>query len=393
MVGEMISSTASSFAAIAGGIGGALVLMGVIILVCFCMFHYKRYSNRNSDTASSDPSAPVEQKTGGPVSSLALARGGVPEGARVFRMQELEQATKNFDESNLIGCGSFGLVFKGFLFDGTIVAIKTRSAPPRQQFSEEVARLSMTQHRNLVNLLGYCQENGYQILVLEYLPNGTMCNHLYGMGRDSSTKLEFKQRLSIASGTAKGLCHLHGQCPPVVHGNFKTGNVLVDENFIPKVADAGISSLLKEINHDAAGPSHSIQPSPFIDPEVNQSGVFSEASDIYGFGVFLWELITGREAAHIRGLGSNQTMLQWVEAHLSSDDLVEHRLMGKYSAEGMRDLIRLAMRCTSFPGKERPNMDMVAVEAERILEKEIMGSTAMGEASATLTLGSQLFTN
>lgn len=79
----------------------------------------------------------VEQKTGGPVSSLALTRG-VPEGARVFRMQELEQSTKNFDESNLIGCGSFGLVFKGFLFDGTIVAIKTRTGAPRQQFSEEV---------------------------------------------------------------------------------------------------------------------------------------------------------------------------------------------------------------------------------------------------------------
>nr|GMC97519.1 serine/threonine-protein kinase-like protein ACR4 [Ipomoea batatas] len=100
---------------------------------------------------------------------------------------------------------------------------------------QQVAHLSMTQHRNLVNLLGYCQEGGYQILVLEYLPNGTMCNHLYG------------------------LCHLHGQCPPVVHRNFKTGNVLVDENFIAKVADARISRLLKEISHDAAGPSHSIQ--------------------------------------------------------------------------------------------------------------------------------------
>lgn len=82
-----------------------------------------------------------------------------------------------------------------------------------------------------------------------------------------------------------------------------------------------------------------------------------------------------------------------MEAHLSSDELVDHRLMGKYSAEGMRDLIRLAMRCTSFPGKERPNMEMVAVEAERILEKEIMGTTGLGESSATLTLGSQLFTN
>nr|GMD70161.1 proline-rich receptor-like protein kinase PERK3 isoform X1 [Ipomoea batatas] len=171
----MISRMESSVAAVAGGVGGALVLLGVILLVCFCMFHYKRYSNRNSDTASSDPSAVVEQKREG--GSSGSSQSTTP---RLFRMKELEHATRHFDEANLIGYGSFGLVFKGLLYDGTIVAIKRRSGSPRPEFSDEVAHLPMVQHRNVVNVLGYCQENGYQMLVFEYLPNGSVCSHLYG---------------------------------------------------------------------------------------------------------------------------------------------------------------------------------------------------------------------
>nr|GLL41319.1 putative serine/threonine-protein kinase isoform X1 [Ipomoea trifida] len=380
----MISRMESSVAAVAGGVGGALVLLGVILLVCFCMFHYKRYSNRNSDTASSDPSAVVEQKREG--GSSGSSQSTTP---RLFRMKELEHATRHFDEANLIGYGSFGLVFKGLLYDGTIVAIKRRSGSPRPEFSDEVAHLQIVQHRNVVNVLGYCQENGYQMLVFEYLPNGSVCSHLYG--RDSTTKLEFKQRLSIATGAAKGLCHLHAQRPPVIHGNFNTANVLVDENFIAKVADAGVSRLLEKIDDDA-GPSESSssRASVFRDPEVDRNG---EGSDVYSFGVFLWELITGREASHIDGFGSNESMLHWVEVHLNEEDLVDDRLKGGFTAEGMGDFIRLALRCTGFPRKDRPAMEAAVAELERILDKEIMRTTVMGgEGTATVTLGSQLFT-
>ncbi|CAH9071795.1 unnamed protein product [Cuscuta europaea] len=373
-------------AAVAGGIGGALLLLGVIITYCFCMHHCKNSSNRNSDSASSDPPAVVEpRREGGASSSEAKAR--------VFRLRELEHATKHFDESHLIGYGSFGMVFKGLLYDGTIVAIKRRLAAPRQQFTEEVVHMSMVHHRNLVRLLGYCQESGYQMLVFEYLPNGSMRKHLYETGMDSqSTKLEFKQRLSIASGAAKGLCHLHSQQPPILHGNFKTTNVLVDENFIAKVSGAGVSRLLETI--DDAGPSHSVnRASVFRDPGVDQSTLLCEACDVYSFGVFLWELITGREASHIGGLGSNERLLQWVETHLNENDLVDRRLSRSFTMEGMGDFIKLAMRCTSFPSKQRPAMEVVVVELDKILDKEIMHTTFMGEGTTTVTLGSQLFTN
>ncbi|KAJ8565968.1 hypothetical protein K7X08_008544 [Anisodus acutangulus] len=373
---------ASSFAAIAGGIGGAVLLLGVIFFVCFRTFRNRKNSNKNSDSASSDPSAVV---------SVEMKRGASFGPSRLFRMEELEKATKHFDESNLIGCGSFGLVFKGLLCDGTVVAIKRRLGTPKQEFPDEVAHLSRIQHRNLVSLLGYCQDSGYSMLVFEYLPNGSMRNHLYDTGRESATKLEFKQRLSIAIGTAKGLSHLHGQRPSIIHGNFKTANVLVDEDFIAKVADARIQKLLEKI--DDAGPTVLSSVNAFRDPEINQIGILCETSDVYSFGVFLLELITGRDASHIDEFGSNQSVLDWVEKHLSSDDLVDHRLLGSFTAEVMKDLIKIALRCMSFPGRYRPTMETVVLDLERILEREIMHTTVMGEGTSIVTLGSQLFTN
>ncbi|GMY27672.1 proline-rich receptor-like protein kinase PERK3 [Fagus crenata] len=379
-----------SNAAIVGGAVGVLAFLAiVIVLVWFCKTQCKNFSNRNSETGSSDPSALVEWNRGGGTSSEAAPSG--PPGAKQFTTIELEQATKQFSESNLIGYGSFGPVYKGLLRDGTVVAIKRRPGLPRQDFVAEVSYLSEIQHRNLVTLLGYCQESGSQMLVFEHLPNGSMCNHLYDTGIDSSTTIEFKQRLSIAIGAAKGLCHLHGLRPPLVHKNFKTANVLVDENFIAKVTDAGVSKLLEMI--EEAGPSHISSANVFRDPEVGVSGNISEMSDVYSFGVFLLELVTGQEALHIDSLGSNESFFQWVESRLSVNDFVDRRLVGSFTTEGMRDLIRLTLYCMSFPGRRRPKMEMVVLELERIQEKEMAMTTVMGEGTATITLGSYLFTS
>ncbi|XWS53653.1 hypothetical protein CRYUN_Cryun10bG0019200 [Craigia yunnanensis] len=311
------------------------------------------------------------------------------QGARQFILEELEQATKQFADSNLIGCGSFGPVYKGWLHD-IVVAIKRHLGAPRQEFVEGVIYLSEIRHRNLVTLLGYCQESGSQMLVYEYLPNGCMCNHLYDTGREAPTRLEFKQRLSIALGAARGLCHLHGLKPPVIHKNFKTANVLVDEGFIAKVADAGVSMLLEKI--EEAGPSHTSSINVFRDPEVEISGGFTEMNDVYSFGVFLLELITGQEeAVHINYLGSNESLIQWVQSRLNSNDFVDRRLVGSFTMDGIKDLIRLTLKCMSFPGKGRPNINMVVVELERIHEKEMELTTVMGEGTAKITLGSELF--
>ncbi|KAG5559935.1 hypothetical protein RHGRI_003282 [Rhododendron griersonianum] len=382
----------SSLAAIVGGVGGAIALAIVMGFGCYCCLKHSNSSNRNSESGSSDPSAVVELKRGGGTSSSMVPPVAGPQGtAAQFTVEELEQATKNFHESNLIGYGSFGLVYKGLLRDGNFVVIKRRIGAPSQEFIEEVTYLWRIWHRNLVTLLGFCQERGYQMLVFEHLPNGSMCNHLYDTGLESTTKLEFKQRISIGLGAAKGLCHLHSQKPPIVHGNFKTANVLVDENFIAKVADAGVFKLLQRI--EDAGPSSTSHVNVFRDPEIGQPGMFSEINDVYGFGVLLLELVTGQEASHIDSFGSNESILRWVETHLSSNDFVDRRLVGSFTAEGMKDFIRLALQCMGFPGKRRPKMEMVVSELDRILEKEITLTTVMGEGSTDVALGSQLFTS
>ncbi|XP_030551472.1 putative serine/threonine-protein kinase isoform X2 [Rhodamnia argentea] len=365
----------TSVASIAAVSAGALALVAVLVgLVWFCMSKLNTLANRNSETGSSDPSALVEWNRGGASGSGAAPPQSGPQGARQFTMQELELATRQFDESNLIGHGSFGSVYKGLLRDGTVVAIKRRTGVLQPEFVTEVSYLSEIRHRNLVTLLGYCLENGCQMLVFEYLPNGSMCNHLYDTGQESSTKLEFKQRISIALGAAKGLCHLHSLRPPLVHKNFKTANVLVDENFIAKVSDAGLTELLEKIKIEEAG----------------ASGGFSEMSDAYSFGVFLLELVTGEAIPNMISSG-HESLIQWVESRESLINLVDPRLAGTFTMDGMGDLMRLTLSCITPPRHRRPKMDTIVGELERIWEKEMALTTVMGEGTSIITPGSELF--
>lgn len=190
-----------TLAAIVGGAAGAVLLVGIIVLlIWFCLSH-RRSVSRTSDTGSSDPSLQVGRHVGVELSIRET---------RLFQMEELSLATKNFSDKNLIGEGKFGDVYKGLLHDGMLVAIKKRPGAPTQEFIDEVRYLSSIQHRNLVTLLGYCQENNLQFLIYEYIPNGSVSGHLYGVGQHSQEKLEFKHRLSIALGAAKG-DHLQNQ--------------------------------------------------------------------------------------------------------------------------------------------------------------------------------------
>ncbi|KAF6984452.1 hypothetical protein CFC21_002461 [Triticum aestivum] len=297
-----MSLSIAAIAGIAAG-GAALLIVVAVVIALWCRARARR--NRTSETGSSDPSTLVEWGKGGRSSSAPERQG-----ARQFSLEELAQATNNFSEANLVGAGSFGLVYKGLLFDGSVVAIKRRTGAPRLEFSDEVRRLSEICHRNIVTLIGYCQEGGLQMLVFEYSPNGNVCSHLYDSGKGSMTRLEFKQRLAIAIGAAKGLNHLHSLMPPLIHKNFKTSNVLVDENFIAKVADAGLFRLLR--GHEDVGSSHGFSSSVYQDPEAHSVAQFSESSDVYSFGVFLLELITGREAASLQPPESRESLAHWV---------------------------------------------------------------------------------
>ncbi|XP_031255817.1 probable serine/threonine-protein kinase PBL28 isoform X2 [Pistacia vera] len=373
----------ATLAAIIGGAAGAVALVGIVIfLIWFCLYH-KRSVSRNSETGSSDQS--VQGRNVGIELSVREVRP--------FAMEELSHATKNFSDKNLIGEGKFGEVYKGLLQDGMLVAIKKRPGAPSREFIDEVHFLSSIHHRNLVTLLGYCQENNLQFLIYEYVPNGSVSVHLYGAGQVSRQKLEFKHRLSIALGAAKGLAHLHSLIPRVVHKDFKTANVLVDENFIAKVADAGVRNFLGRT--DVAGPSSQVTADEiFLAPEVKEFRRFSEKSDVYSFGVFLLELVSGREASDSLSSDSSKNLVELVQnsqdfSNISS--IIDERLGNSFTTEGMEEFLQLIVRCLDPSSERRPSMSYVVMELDRTLEKEMSLTTVMGEGTPTVTLGSQLF--
>lgn len=235
-----------------------------------------------------------------------------------------------------------------------------------------------------------------QFLVYEYVPNGSVSSHLYGAGQVSTQKLEFKHRLSIALGAAKGLAHLHSLSPRLVHKDFKTANVLVDENFIAKVADAGLHHFLGRV--ELAGPSSKITADEiFLAPEVREFRGFSEKSDVYSFGVFLLELVSGRDASELASSGTSENLVEWIMKVQNSEDysiiwgIIDKRLGSNFTAEVMEELIELIIRCLEGLSERRPAMSYVVMELDRILEKEVSLTTIMGEGTPTVTLGSQLF--
>ncbi|XP_062105311.1 proline-rich receptor-like protein kinase PERK8 isoform X2 [Humulus lupulus] len=311
-------------------------------------------------------------------------------------MEELSLATKNFSDKNLIGEGKFGEVYKGLLHDGMLVAIKKRHGAPTQEFIEEVHYLSPIQHRNLVTLLGYCQEKNLQFLIYEYIPNGSVSAHLYGTAQHSREKLEFKHRLAIALGAAKGLAYLHSLSPRLVHKDFKTANVLVDENFIAKVADAGLRNFLGRFNNNVAGPSTQAAAADeiFLAPEVKEFGRFSEKSDVYSYGVFLLELVSGREATDMPSSESSQNLVEWVQNFQENSNvgsMIDGRMGNRFTAEGMEGLIELIIQLVQVSSERRPLMNYVVMQLDKILEKEMSLTTVMGEGTPNVILGSQLF--
>ncbi|KAK8566066.1 hypothetical protein V6N12_059606 [Hibiscus sabdariffa] len=357
-----------NLAAILGGAAGAVALVVIVgLLIWFCLFR-KRGLSRTSETGSSDPS--VQGRHIGVQLSLREARH--------FELRELSSATKNFSDRNLIGEGKFGEVYKGLLQDGVLVAIKKRAGAPSNEFIDEARYLSSIQHRNLVTLLGYCQENNQQFLVYEYIPNGSVSIHLYGVGQGSAPKIEFKHRLSIALGAAKG--------DPLQN---QIGSSPLSKSSI----DAGLRNFLGKI--DIAGPSSQVMADEiFLAPEVREFRRFSEKSDAYSFGVFLLELVSGREASELPSSNSTENLVEWVQnsqdySNISS--IIDSRLGSRFTPEGMEEFIKLTVRCLEPSSERRPAMSDVVTELDRILDKEMSLTTVMGEGSPTVTLGSQLF--
>ncbi|KAH7437087.1 hypothetical protein KP509_05G055600 [Ceratopteris richardii] len=302
-------------------------------------------------------------------------------GVKSFTYEEVSKATGNFDSSTEVGEGGYGKVFRGTLSDGVIVAIKRAqrgSLQGTKEFCNEIELLSRIHHRNLVSLIGYCDDEDEQMLVYEYIENGTLDDHLNPP--NSKEALDFTTRIQIALGSARGIFYLHNEAnPPIYHRDIKGSNILLDSKRRAKVSDFGLSKLAPDhdLESDRGGDVlTAVKGTPgYMDPEYFLTSKLTDKSDVYSFGVVLLQLITGMQA-----ITNGKNLVR--EVHLANDagmllSIIDHR-MGPYPADCLERLVRLARSCCEDDSEARPSMAEVVRELEDIWDliphKESMAS-------------------
>ncbi|KAJ6832427.1 putative LRR receptor-like serine/threonine-protein kinase [Iris pallida] len=290
------------------------------------------------------------------------------DGVKDFTFQEMSLATNNFSESAQVGQGGYGKVYKGILADGTLVAIKRAqegSLQGSKEFCTEIELLSRLHHRNLVSLIGYCEEENEQMLVYEFMPNGTLRDHLSEKAKES---LNFAMRMRIALGSSKGILYLHTEAdPPIFHRDIKATNILLDSKFTAKVADFGLSRLapVPDIEGTVAGHiSTVVKGTPgYLDPEYFLTHKLTDKSDVYSLGVVFLELLTG-----MRPISHGKNIVREVSSAYRSGlvfSVVDSR-MGSYPSECIERFVSLALRCCQDETDARPPMTDVVRELEDI---------------------------
>ncbi|XP_043713302.1 wall-associated receptor kinase-like 14 [Telopea speciosissima] len=288
-----------------------------------------------------------------------------------YPYKEIEKATNGFEEKQRLGTGAYGTVYAGKLHNEEWVAIKKirhRDTDGIEQVMNEIKLLSSVSHPNLVRLLGCCIERGEQILVYEYMPNGTLSQHLQ---RERGNGLPWTIRLTIATETAQAIAHLHSAIyPPIYHRDIKSSNILLDYNFNSKVADFGLSRLgMTEDSHISTAP----QGTPgYLDPQYHQNFHLSDKSDVYSFGVVLVEIITALKVVDFSRPHSEVNLAALAIEKIGKgciDEIIDPFLephTDAWTLSSVHKMAELAFRCLAFHRDMRPSMMEVAAELERI---------------------------
>ncbi|XP_017643718.2 proline-rich receptor-like protein kinase PERK3 [Gossypium arboreum] len=370
---------------IVASIGVTVLLFVVFALVCIC-FKGRRRKHKPSDTkiqqcssvTKDGPSAAsMQQKQQNVTNSATVtADTALNPSSGIFTYEELVLATNGFSESNLIGQGGFGYVYKGRLLTGQDVAVKKLKAGSRQgerEFRAEVETISRLHHKHLVSLVGYCINGAERLLVYEFVPNRTLEFHLH---ENRQPVIVWESRLKIAIGSAKGLAYLHEDCSPtIIHRDIKAANILLDMRFEAKVSDFGLAKIFFDESPSITHISTRVMGTfGYLAPEYVLTGKLTDKSDVYSYGVMLLELITGRPPIIQQSSSTNHSLVDWARPLLGGaieaneyESLVDERLNGAYNKSQMANMVTCAAACLRQSAWLRPRM----IQVVRALEDNI----------------------
>ncbi|GAA0144673.1 hypothetical protein LIER_05059 [Lithospermum erythrorhizon] len=361
-----------SLAIIVGVVGG--VTFVVVVLMAFLIFRRRRRVTKSDDNKEKSHWVSLSDKSKSTKTSITSDGSLLPTDlCRHFSLEEIVKATGNFDDNVLIGVGGFGNVYKGFVDNGRAeVAIKRLNPSSNQgklEFFTEIEMLSKLRHLHVVSLIGYCDENGEMILVYDYISRGTLREHLYNSFNPSLT---WKRRLQICVGAAKGLHYLHTSAKySIIHRDVKSTNILLDEKWVAKVSDFGLSKV-GPMGGDQTHVSTMVKGSfGYVDPEYYRRHQLTEKSDVYSFGVVLFEVLCSRPPIIQQVPKEQVNLANWVRLCYKNDTIskiIDPTLKDEIVVESFNKFVEIGVRCLKDKGIERPAMSDVVWSLEFALQ-------------------------
>eukprot|EP00249_Psilotum_nudum_P018967 c27042_g1_i1 orf=305-1588(-) len=346
-----------------------------------------------SGSAESSKENEISQGSSGSGGGLVPAQNGdgvrstTTTDLRSFSFSDLRAATRNFRPDSLLGEGGFGCVFKGWIDEhgliatkpgtGIVIAVKKLNQEGLQGHKEwlaEVVFLGQLHHPNLVKLIGYCAEDDHRLLVYEFMPRGSLENHLFRRG-SYNQPLSWAIRMKVAVGAARGLAFLHNAERSVIYRDFKSSNILLDSQYNAKLSDFGLAKDGPTGDNTHVS-TRVLGTYGYVAPEYVATGHLTSKSDVYGFGVVLLEVLTGRRAVDVNRPPGEQNLVDWARPYLTDKKkvfrIIDSRLEGQYSMKGAHKAATLALSCLNQEPKLRPQMKEVVETLEPLLKSREM---------------------